>query len=238
MENSAAGKGVTPKIASEFLNGGVDILTGGNHIWQYREIIPFLAEEPRLIRPANYPDAPGVGAAVHCLESGRTLGVIQVEGRVFMRNLECPFKAIDTLLEQMQDVNAILVDVHAEATSEKQALGWYLDGRVAGVFGTHTHVQTADERILPMGTAFITDAGMTGPYNSVIGMNRDNSLKKFFKDSSAKKHYPALGEATISGLMVNADDETGFSKSGEVGIARCNCRALCERRYWDCTESS
>jgi len=210
-ENSAAGKGVTPKIAREFLDGGIDILTGGNHIWQYREIIPYLAEEPRLIRPANYPDAPGVGAAVHTLPNGRTLGVIQVEGRVFMRSLECPFKAIDVLLDEMQDVNAILVDVHAEATSEKQALGWYLDGRVAGVFGTHTHVQTADERILPMGTAFITDAGMTGPYNSVIGMKVVNAIEGF-RTQRRPHHEVASGNTWLCGVVVEIDDRSGKAK--------------------------
>lgn len=207
-ENAASGKGVTPKIALELLNAGVDVLTGGNHIWQYREIIPFIDEDNRLIRPANYPDAPGVGATVHTLESGRTLGVIQVEGRVFMRNLECPFKAVDSLVEEMSDASAIIVDFHAEATSEKQALGWHLDGRVAGVFGTHTHVQTADERILPFGTAFITDAGMTGPYDSVIGMKTTNAIEGF-RTQRRPRHEVASSNTWLCGVVIDIDDRSG-----------------------------
>ena len=207
-ENAAAGKGVTPELASGFLEGGVDILTGGNHIWRYKEIVPFIKENSRLIRPANYPKAPGAGATVHTLESGRTLGVIQVEGRVFMRNLDCPFMVVDRLVEEMQDVNAIIVDFHAEATSEKQALGWHLDGRVAGVFGTHTHVQTADERILPQGTAFITDAGMTGPYDSVIGMKTTNAIEGF-RTQRRFRHEVAKGNTWLCGVVVHIDDRSG-----------------------------
>ena len=180
-ENAAGGMGITPVIASEFLDLGIDVLTSGNHIWAKKEIIPFLDEEERLLRPANYPDrVPGRGAGVFRLGNGKKIGVLNIEGRVFMRNLECPFRVSEKEVEKLKEQTPIiLVDFHAEATSEKVALAWFLNGKVSAVVGTHTHVQTADERILSGGTAYITDAGMTGPLASVIGIRRQIALERF-----------------------------------------------------------
>ena len=186
-ENAASGKGVTPEIARSLLGCGVDVLTGGNHIWQYRDIIPFLEESPQLIRPANYPEAPGVGITSVTLPGGELLVVMQVEGRVF---------------------------IHAEATSEKQALGWHLDGRVSAVLGTHTHVPTADERILPGGTAFQTDTGMTGPYDSVIGMKAEAALSGFLTQRRSR-HQVATGNTWLCGAVIEIDPRTGKSISIE-----------------------
>ena len=173
--------GITPVIASEFLDLGIDVLTSGNHIWAKKEIIPFLDEEERLLRPANYPDrVPGRGAGIFRLGSGKKIGVLNIEGRVFMRNLECPFRVGEKEVEKLKEQTPIiLVDFHAEATSEKVALAWFLNGKVSAVVGTHTHVQTADERILSGGTAYITDVGMTGPLASVIGIRRQIALERF-----------------------------------------------------------
>ena len=180
-ENASGGLGITPQVADQFLNQGVDLLTSGNHIWKHKEILPYLNDTDRLLRPANYPpEAPGRGLAVVETAAGEPAAIINLEGRVFISALECPFRTVDQLLNTLpQEVKVILVDIHAEATSEKQALGWYLDGRVSAVVGTHTHVQTADERILPGGTGYISDAGMTGPVDSVIGMNREIILERF-----------------------------------------------------------
>ena len=211
-ENAASGKGITPKLAGTLIESGVDVLTGGNHIWQYREIIPFLEESTRLIRPANYPDAPGVGVTTFSASNGEVLAVLQVEGRVFMRNLECPFRTVDRILEDLGEVNGILVDVHAEATAEKQALGWYLAGRVSAVLGTHTHVPTADERILPGGTAFMTDVGMTGPYDSVIGMKVESAIDGFLTQRRGR-HLVASGNPWLCGAVVDIDPLTGKALS-------------------------
>jgi 2',3'-cyclic-nucleotide 2'-phosphodiesterase len=180
-ENAAGGIGITPQVAEQLLNQGVDLLTSGNHIWKHKEILPYLDETDRLLRPANYPPGnPGRGYAVLETAAGEKVAVINLEGRVFMSPLECPFRAVDHLLAALPpDVKVTLVDMHAEATSEKLAMGWYLDGRVSAVIGTHTHVQTADERILPGGTGYISDAGMTGPINSVIGMKKEVILERF-----------------------------------------------------------
>ena len=180
-ENASGGIGITPQVADQFLSQGVDLLTSGNHIWKHKEILPYLNETDRLLRPANYPpETPGRGPAMVETAGGEPVAVINLEGRVFMSSLECPFRTVDQLLNTLPpEVKVILVDMHAEATSEKQALGWYLDGRVSAVVGTHTHVQTADERIMPGGTGYISDAGMTGPVDSVIGMNREIILERF-----------------------------------------------------------
>jgi hypothetical protein len=180
-ENASGGLGITPQVADQFLSQGVDLLTSGNHIWKHKEILPYLNDTDRLLRPANYPpEAPGRGLAVVETAAGEPVAVINLEGRVFMSSLECPFRTADQLLQTLPpEVKVILVDMHAEATSEKQALGWYLDGRVSAVVGTHTHVQTADERILPGGTGYISDVGMTGPVDSVIGMNREIIMERF-----------------------------------------------------------
>ncbi len=180
-ENASGGIGITPAVADQLLNMGIDLITSGNHIWKHKDIIPYLKDTDRLVRPANYPpDTPGRGYTVVETAIGEKVGVINLEGRVFMNPLECPFRTVDAVLAQIPpEVKIIMVDMHAEATSEKLAIGWYLDGRVSAVVGTHTHVQTADERLLPQGTAYITDVGMTGPINSVIGMKTEIILERF-----------------------------------------------------------
>jgi 2',3'-cyclic-nucleotide 2'-phosphodiesterase len=180
-ENASGGLGLTPQVAEQLLSLGVDLITTGNHIWKHAEIIPYLEATDRVLRPANYPPGtPGQGLSVLETAGGELAAVMNLEGRVFMNPLECPFRAADALLAQLDpEVKVILVDMHAEATSEKLALGWYLAGRVSAVVGTHTHVQTADERILPGGTGYLTDAGMTGPTDSVIGMKTDIIISRF-----------------------------------------------------------
>jgi len=178
-ENLAGGIGITPLVAQEMLSCGVDLITTGNHVWKKKEMIPFLMGEKRVIRPLNYPQGtPGFGHSI-ISKNDKKLCVVNLEGRVFMNPLDCPFRAIDNLLNELDKKVPIIVDFHAEATSEKIALGWYLNGKVAAVIGTHTHVQTADERVLPKGTGYITDAGMTGPADSVIGMEKSVVLEKF-----------------------------------------------------------
>jgi metallophosphoesterase (TIGR00282 family) len=180
-ENASGGIGITPQVAEQLLNQGVDLLTSGNHIWKHKEILPYLKDTDRLLRPANDPPgAPGRGHTILETAGGEPVAVINLEGRVFMNPLPCPFRTVDDILAVLPpEVKVILVDMHAEATSEKQALGWHLDGRVSAVIGTHTHVQTADERILPGGAGYITDIGMTGPVDSVIGMRREGILERF-----------------------------------------------------------
>jgi metallophosphoesterase (TIGR00282 family) len=180
-ENAAGGLGITPLIADQLLGYGIDVLTSGNHIWKHKEILPYLKDTDRLVRPANYPpETPGKGLSLVETAAGEKAAVLNLEGRVFMSPLECPFRIADRVLASIPpQVKVILVDIHAEATSEKQAMGWHLDGRVSAVVGTHTHVQTADEYILPGGTGYITDAGMTGPVDSVIGMKKEIILERF-----------------------------------------------------------
>jgi len=209
-ENAAAGKGITPDLASELLKSA-DLLTSGNHVWQYRAIEPYLERETKIVRPANYPNAPGRGSSVVSTRSGVPLGVIQVEGRVFMRNLECPFLAIEREREKLGPaVRCVLVDVHAEATSEKQAIAWYFDGKVSAVIGTHTHVQTADERLLPGGTAYLTDAGMTGPYDSVIGMEAKASIDRLLTQRRSA-HEVANGNVWLCGVVIEIDEASGHA---------------------------
>jgi len=180
-ENAAGGLGITPLVADQLLGYGIDVLTSGNHIWKHKEILPYLEATDRLVRPANYPpETPGQGLSLVETAAGEKAAVLNLEGRVFMSPLECPFRTVDRLLASIPpQVKVIIVDIHAEATSEKQAMGWHLDGRVSAVVGTHTHVQTADERILPGGTGYISDAGMTGPVDSVIGMKKEIILERF-----------------------------------------------------------
>jgi metallophosphoesterase (TIGR00282 family) len=180
-ENASGGIGITPQVADQLLSQGIDLLTSGNHIWKYKEILPYLEETDRLLRPANYPpETPGRGFAIVETAAGERAAVLNLEGRVFMNPLECPFRTAEQVLASLpKEVKVILVDMHAEATSEKQAMGWFLDGRVSAVVGTHTHVQTADERVLPGGTGYISDAGMTGPVDSVIGMKKEIILERF-----------------------------------------------------------
>lgn len=212
-ENSAAGFGITPKIADELFALGADVITGGNHSWDRKEILEFIPNEPRLLRPANFPKSPGRGLYVGTSRGGVRYAVLNLQGRVFMTQLDCPFRTADAELARIPpDVTIIFVDIHAEATSEKQAMGWYLDGRVSVVVGTHTHVATADERVLPNGTAFITDVGMTGPHESVIGMDRASMVKRFL-DSMPVKFEVAIGDARINGILADVDDSTGRARA-------------------------
>lgn len=222
-ENAAGGMGITPVIASEFLDLGIDVLTSGNHIWAKKEIIPFLDEEERLLRPANYPDGvPGRGAGIFRLGNGKKIGVLNIEGRVFMRNLECPFRVSEKEVEKLKEQTPIiLVDFHAEATSEKVALAWFLNGKVSAVVGTHTHVQTADERVLSGGTAYITDVGMTGPLASVIGIRRQIALERFLTQVPMKFDV-ATEEIELQGVILEVDEQTGKSRSIERVIVPLN----------------
>lgn len=219
-ENAAGGFGLTADTADEILGCGVNVITTGNHVWNKKEFYRILATSERVLRPANYPPgAPGRGATVVQLASGLRLCVVNLAGRVFMAPIDCPFRTADRILEELSSrCDVFVVDFHAEATSEKVALGWYLDGRVACVVGTHTHVQTADERVLPGGTAYITDLGMTGPVDSVIGVRKDIIIGRFLTGLPAK-FETASGRAQISGAVVTVDGTTGKAKSIERVLA-------------------
>ena len=214
-ENSAGGAGITPESADDLLEAGLDLLTGGNHTWSKREILPYLDRDgSRQLRPANYPDgAPGRGHAVLTSPGGRKLGVVNLEGRLFMKPLDCPFRAAERLVAELrQETPCILVDMHCEATSEKNAMGHFLDGRVSAVLGTHTHVQTADERVLRAGTAYQTDVGMCGPWDSVIGLRKESAIERFL----TARHTPfetAQGETVLQGAIIEIDDQTGRARS-------------------------
>ena len=212
-ENAAGGMGITPSIAIDFLNQGVDVLTSGNHVWAKKEIIPFLDEEGRILRPANYPSkVPGRGTVVLQSKNGMKVGVLNLEGRVFMRNLDCPFRAAEREVETLsQSTNVIIVDFHAEATSEKMAMGWFLNGKVSAVLGTHTHVQTSDERILDGGTAYMSDVGMTGPLASVIGIRKEVALERLLTQIPWKFDV-ATDDVELQGVVVEVDSETGKAK--------------------------
>jgi hypothetical protein len=212
-ENAAGGMGITPPIAMEILDQGVDVITSGNHIWAKKEIIPFLNEESRILRPANYPvHVPGKGAGVFNLEDGQKVGVLNLEGRVFMKHLDCPFRIGEKETEILKkQTNIIIVDFHAEATSEKMAMGWFLNGKVSSVLGSHTHVQTCDERILNEGTAYITDIGMTGPLDSVIGIRKQVALERLLTQIPWKFDV-ATEEIELQGVVVDIDSKTGKSR--------------------------
>lgn len=213
-ENASGGSGITLKVSEELFASGVDVITSGDHIWKKSEIFELINQEERILRPLNYPSgAPGRGAKIFKAKNGVKLGVINVNGRVFMEALECPFKAtLSACQELAKETKIIIVDVHAEATSEKVALGWYLDGKVSAILGTHTHIQTADEKILPKGTAYITDVGMTGPYDSVIGRKVEDVLTRFL--SSIPVRF-AVAEENIQlhGALVDIDEITGRARS-------------------------
>jgi metallophosphoesterase (TIGR00282 family) len=214
-ENTAGGFGLTKRLADELFEYGIDVLTSGNHIWDRREIVPMLDSMDRVLRPFNYPgEVPGKGWGIFRTRGGVEICVINLIGRVFMRALDCPFRVADALLAQIPD-KVTIVDIHAEATSEKVAMGWYLDGRVAAVIGSHTHVQTADERVLPKGTAYITDAGMTGPFDSVIGIEKDAIIKRFLT-GIPNRFDQATGDVRLSGVVVSIDTRTRRA----VGIER------------------
>ena len=215
-ENSAHGFGLTEKICGELYEAGADILTTGNHVWDQREIIPYLDRDPRVLRPANFPPGTvGSGVYRHKLADGRVALVINLMGRLFMDALDDPFRALDAAIAPHalgRDVAAIVVDFHAEATSEKTALGHFADGRVSAVIGTHTHIPTADAQILPGGTGYLSDLGMCGNYDSVIGMEKEASIRRFVtRMPGPKKPQVAEGEATLCGVFVVTDDATGFA---------------------------
>lgn len=215
-ENAAAGFGLTPDVVSELLDLGVDVLTTGNHVWDKRDGLVCLDREPALLRPANYPPgAPGRGVGVFRTPAGLPVAVVNLEGRVFMAGLDCPFRSIDAILEELgADQRIVFVDFHAEATSEKGALAAYLDGRVSAVVGTHTHVQTADERVLPGGTAFITDAGMSGARDSVIGIRKELSIQRFVTQMPVRYEI-AKKDPVLCGVVVTIDEVTGKAQKIE-----------------------
>ncbi|RPH58155.1 MAG: TIGR00282 family metallophosphoesterase [Acidobacteria bacterium] len=210
VENAAAGYGVTREIGEALLGYGIDVMTTGNHVWDRREAMDYIGTEPRLLRPANYPPGtPGNGSYLARTALGRPVGVVNVMGRVFMANLDDPFVAVTREIDALrQRTRVVVVDVHAEATSEKLALGWYLDGKATAVFGTHTHVQTADEQILPSGTAYLTDVGMTGPHDSIIGMEKAAVIEKF-RTAMPVRLEAATGNPRLNGVVITADERTG-----------------------------
>ena len=205
-ENAASGFGITPRLVEELLAAGVEVLSGGNHIWDRKEIFEYIPHEPRLLRPANFPDGnPGSGLYLGAAKNGVRYAVLNLQGRVFMTPIDCPFRTADRELARIPSgVSVVIVDIHAEASSEKMAMGWYLDGRVTAVIGTHTHVPTADEQILPGGTAFISDVGMTGPHAGIIGMDRDGIIKKFLNGLPARFEV-AEGDVQLNAVLVVAD---------------------------------
>lgn len=213
-ENAAGGVGVDPGSARELIAAGVDVLTSGNHVWAKREILDYVADSDVLLRPANFaPTTPGWGYTIKTTKRGESVAVINVIGRVFMNTYDCPFRVIDGVLETIATrATVVFVDVHAEATSEKNALGWYLDGRVSAVIGSHTHVQTADERILPQGTAYLTDAGMCGPRDSVIGVKREQVIRRFLTQMPGRFEV-ADGPVLVQGAIVDIDEHTGRARS-------------------------
>lgn len=210
VENSAAGFGVTGDIADAILSYGVDVMTTGNHVWDKKEVLDYIPRQPKLLRPANYPSTvPGRGSYLARTRSGDPVGVVNVMGRVFMTPLDDPFAVVLREVEALRaKARVVIVDFHAEATSEKVSMGWHLDGRVTAVFGTHTHVQTADDRLLPKGTAYITDVGMTGPHESIIGVTVEAALGRFLNAMPAK-FEAASGPARLNAVIVTADPATG-----------------------------
>ncbi|MEG6586427.1 TIGR00282 family metallophosphoesterase [Dendrosporobacter sp. 1207_IL3150] len=212
-ENAAGGVGITASVFDELLSYNIDIVTSGNHIWDKKEIFNFIDGESRLIRPANYP--PGTPGLGYCFfdKDGIRIAIINLAGRAFMPPIDCPFREIDNILEKVKSqADIIIVDFHAEATSEKMALGWYLDGRVSCIVGTHTHIQTSDERILPNGTAYITDLGMVGPWNSVLGVEKDLIIKKFLTGLPVKFNL-ADGPTVFSAVLLTVNVDTGKAES-------------------------
>jgi metallophosphoesterase (TIGR00282 family) len=213
VENAASGAGITRETGEALLKAGIDVMTTGNHVWDKREALTYIGVEPRLLRPLNMsPSAPGRGAFVTRLADGRPLGVINAMGRVFMPPVDNPFEAVAAAVDRLsRESRVIVVDMHAEATAEKIAMGWHLDGRAAALVGTHTHVQTADARILPGGTAYITDVGMTGPHDSIIGMERAEVLARFVTGLPARME-PADANPRLQAVLIDADDRTGLAR--------------------------
>lgn len=215
-ENASHGFGLAPEMAEALFAVGADVITLGNHAWDRREIIPYIAKEKRLIRPLNFPPGtPGGGACLATLLDGRKVLVAQVMGRLFMEPMDCPFRAVEELLLRYRlgvTTQAILLDIHAETTSEKMAFGHAFDGRVSAIVGTHTHVPTADHQILPQGTGYVTDLGMSGDYDSVIGMAKAPAINRFTRKMPGEKLSPAEGPATLCGAFVETDDATGLAR--------------------------
>jgi 2',3'-cyclic-nucleotide 2'-phosphodiesterase len=209
-ENAAAGFGVTRDVVEEIFGSHINVLTSGNHIWDKREINEFIGDYETLLRPANYPvGSPGWGSVIRPDSSGISCGVINLMGRVFMKPIDCPFRAAEKEIEKMKKyTKTIIIDMHAEATSEKEAMGWFLDGRVSAVLGTHTHVQTADESVLPGGTAYITDVGMTGPFNSIIGIRKDAVIERFLTQIP-NKFDVAKDDVRLQGVVIDVDGKSG-----------------------------
>ncbi len=215
-ENAAGGFGLTEETAQDLFKCGVQMITSGNHIWDKKDALDYIKREERIVRPANYPEGtPGKGATIVKTPGGIKVGVLNLEGRVFMNNLDCPFRCADREIAKLREETPIIfVDFHAEATSEKAALGWYLDGRVSAVIGTHTHVQTADERILTAGTAYMTDAGMTGAFDSVIGVKKEEAILKFVSQRPSKFEV-AKKDIRINGVVIDVDEKTGLALNVE-----------------------
>ncbi len=216
VENAAAGFGITPDIADKFFAGGIDVLTSGNHIWDKKDIMGYLVREPRLLRPMNYPSTcPGSGSYVARSRNGVPVAVLNLQGRVFMPIIDCPFQAAEREVPRLkEEARVVLVDMHCEATSEKTAMGWYLDGKVAAVVGTHTHIPTADERVLPGGTAYITDVGMCGAFDSVIGIERQSSFPRFLSAIPARFEV-AKGNPWMNAVVMDIDENRGLARSIE-----------------------
>jgi len=213
-ENAASGFGITPRLVEDLLAAGVEVLSSGNHIWDRKEILDYFPHQPRLLRPANYPDGnPGRGLYLGTARNAAPYAVLNLQGRVFMASIDCPFRTADRELQLIpQEVKVVIVDMHAETTSEKEAMGWYLDGRVSAVIGTHTHVVTADEQVLPGGTAYITDVGMTGPHDSVIGMDKAAILRKFLNGLPARFEV-AAGNLQMNTVLLDVDESSGRARS-------------------------
>src|SRR5437588_3538711 len=235
-ENSAGGFGITEAIYQEFVDAGVDVITGGNHSWDQKEALVFIERAPQLLRPINYPaGTPGRGAALIDAKNGARVLVVNAMGRIFMDPLDDPFAAVERELAACplkQAADAIIIDIHGEATSEKQAMGHFCDGRASLVVGTHTHAPTADHQILPCGTAFISDVGMTGDYDSVIGMDKDEPLSRFLRKIPGTRFEPALGQATLCALAVETDDTTGLAR--RIGAVRLAGRLEEARpKFWE-----
>ena len=213
-ENSAAGFGVTQKVVDELYKYRIDVLTSGNHIWNKREVLDFIGNYKTLLRPANYPSTtPGAGSVLVPLKTGEYIGVLNLAGRIFMQPIDCPFVTAKNEIDKLREkTKIIIVDMHAEATSEKKALGWYLDGVVSAVLGTHTHVQTADEEILPQGTAYISDVGMTGPFDSVIGITKEAIIDRFLTQMPNKFDL-AKNDIRMQGVILDIDADNGKAKA-------------------------
>jgi metallophosphoesterase (TIGR00282 family) len=228
-ENSASGFGITPRLADELLGMGIEVLTGGNHSWDRKEILEYMPHQPRLLRPGNFPEGvAGSGSYVGVAKNGVKYAVLNLQGRVFLTPIDDPFRKVDAELAKLPpDVAFVFVDMHAETTSEKVAMGWYLDGRVSAVVGTHTHVTTADERVLPQGTAYITDVGMTGPHAGVIGMDREGIIKKFL-DGLPARFEVASGDVQMNCVLIETEDGGERNRAGRLrarSIERLRLRA-------------